>query len=154
MASIKELMETASCGYKCGDLPSCAPLSAGYVPFQRNNPPQYSNTEALTKGTLFPGLDLPFMNKANKSNPYAGTPLGDLMALDFVLKELNLYLDTHPDDAEAFELFKKITELRDAGMKKYIKIYGPVKVEDTTLFDEYNWLRDPWPWDYKEESEG
>ena len=31
-----------------------------YVPFQQNNPQKYAQTEALSNGTLFPGLNLPF----------------------------------------------------------------------------------------------
>ncbi len=33
------------------------------------------------------------------------------MALDFAVKELNLYLDTHKDDREAFEMFKNYLAL-------------------------------------------
>ena len=50
---------------------------------------------ALARGTLFPGLDLPFMNLVNKPADLS-TPLCELMAMDFVIRELNLYLDTHP----------------------------------------------------------
>ena len=87
------------CSDNQGTLPSCAPLAAGFVPYQQDNPATYESCDGLTRGTLFPGLDLPLFNMPNKSNPYAGTPLGELMALDFAVKELNLYLDTHKDDS-------------------------------------------------------
>ena len=80
------------CSYKEGTLPSCAPLGVGFIPFQQENPPMYKVNEALTKGTLFPGLDLPWFNVSNTSNPYEGTPLGELMALSFAIKELNCTL--------------------------------------------------------------
>ena len=98
------------CNYKSGMLPQCAPLASGHVPPQHEAKPCYGAHEALTRGTLFPGLDLPFMNKVNKSHPYAGTPLGELMALDFVVKELNLYLDTHKNDRQAFEMMCKMRQ--------------------------------------------
>lgn len=142
--------EMGSCDYKEGSLPSCAPLAVPYVPFQCSNPPKYGSNEALTRGTLFPGLDLPFMNTPNKTNPYAGTPLGDLMALDFMIKELNLYLDTHPDDTEAFEMLQSVIALSKEGQKKFTKLYGPITLKDLEYSDKYNWLKDPWPWEYSE----
>ncbi|MCL2409271.1 MAG: spore coat associated protein CotJA [Oscillospiraceae bacterium] len=59
--------ETEECGYKKGELPPCAPLAAAFVPFQQKDPPKYAAADALTHGTLFPGLDLPFMNIANNT---------------------------------------------------------------------------------------
>ena len=44
-----------------GYLPQNAPLANPYVPFQDNNPKQYTAKKGLIRGTLFPGLDLPFM---------------------------------------------------------------------------------------------
>lgn len=144
----------SGCNYKNGTLRSCAPLATSYVPAQQTNPPKYGSAEALSRGTLFPGLDLPFMNIANKSNPYAGTPLGDLMSLDFVVKELNLYLDTHPNDKEVFEMMKECIALLEEGRKKYVKMYGPLRLSDLQYSDHYNWLHDPWPWDYRSERKG
>ena len=84
-------------GYRYGSLPARAPLAAAYVPMQESAIPAYETNEALSKGTLFPGLDLPFMNMVN--NGVKATPLTELMAIDFVTDELELYLDTHSDDA-------------------------------------------------------
>ena len=41
------------------------------------------------------------------------------MHLDFVIRELNLYLDTHPDDREAFETLQKCIRMRAEGHKRY-----------------------------------
>jgi spore coat protein JB len=144
----------AACDYKTGDLPPCAPLAAGYVPLQQKNAPRYVSNDALTRGTLFPGLDLPFMNIANKSNPYAGTPLGDLMALDFVTHELNLYLDTHRDDAEAFSVMKGLIALKNEGRERFVKQYGPVDMDDLASAAGFDWARAPWPWEYTERTGG
>ena len=138
------------CGYKCGDLPECSPLALAVMPVQAEHKPYYESADALNRGTLFPGLDLPFKNIINKSNPYAGTPLGELMALDFVVKELNLYLDTHKDDAEAFEMLKTYIELLKKYRNEYVRKYGPLKVEDLEHFDEFVWVCDPWPWELNE----
>lgn len=139
-----------NCGYKCGSLPMCAPLATSWVPPQGMNPPMYEPEEALNRGTLFPGLDLPFRNMINKTNPCAGTPLGELMALTFMAKELQLYLDTHPDDTDAFKALRETLALKREGAERYVKLYGPLKLEDLEMSDKYDWLRGPWPWEYRE----
>lgn len=52
--------------YREGRLPMTAPLANPYVPFQAENPPKYEARKGLVRGTLFPGLDLPFMDMINK----------------------------------------------------------------------------------------
>ena len=118
-----------NCGFQNGTLPSCAPLAMAYVPMQESVKPVYNPAEALSRGTLFPGLDLPFMNMVNTGD-LTGTPLGELMALDFVAHELALYLDTHSDDTEAFEIYKNILSLAKTAHEKYVKLYGPLTKQD------------------------
>lgn len=141
------------CTFKEGALPACAPLGMAYTPMQKNAEEVYDNNTALVRGTLFPGLDLPFMNVVNKGK-LTGTPLGELMALDFVIKELNLYLDTHKDDMEAFKTLQSTIALYDEGKERYVKKYGPITVRDLRYADRFTWLCDPWPWDYTESMEG
>ena len=136
----------STCHFKQGHLPDCAPLATAYTPLQAENSPMYDAGDALSRGTLFPGLDLPFMNMVNKTNPYAGTPLGELMALDFVAKELNLYLDTHPDDKEAFRYLQEILKLYAVGKRTYIERCGPLKVSDLSYSEPFDWFASPWPW--------
>ena len=62
----KPEVKPAVCEVGQGTLPGCAALAFPYIPMQSNNPTRYSRTEALQTGTLFPGLDLPFMNLVNK----------------------------------------------------------------------------------------
>ena len=50
----------AICPDRCGTLPSCAPLATGHVPFQQKGSQRYNQRDALSNGTLFPGLNLPF----------------------------------------------------------------------------------------------
>lgn len=144
-----ELKPTA-CEPGQGALPACAALAFPYIPMQGSNPTRFSRTEALKTGTLFPGLDLPFMNLVNKPADLS-TPLCELMALDFVIRELNLYLDTHPDDREAFDTLQKCIRMRAEGHKRYTEQYGPVTVSDLACADVYDWLNAPWPWQPEEE---
>ena len=137
---------SGSCGNTQGSLPSCAPLALAWTPMQESSYPQYKSAEALAKGTLFPGLDLPFMNISNSADSVTG-PLAELMALNFVLNELGLYLDTHKDDKEALDMFVRYTKLYEEGTAKYVKQYGPITRTDVTT-EGYTWLNDPWPWEY------
>ena len=142
----------SNCSFRDGVLMQCAPLAMAYVPMQQASQPAYEADQALVRGTLFPGLDLPFMNVVNKGS-FSGTPLGDLMALDFVIKELNLYLDTHKNDTDAFQTLKATIALYKEGKDRYVKLYGPLHVMDLDAADSYTWLCDPWPWDYCDETE-
>lgn len=136
------------CDYKYGSLPSCAPLAVALTPAQQGVEPRYSRSDALNRGTLFPGLDLPFMDMVNKSNPYAGTPLGDLMAVQFMVQELKLYLDTHSDDKEAFQLLQETLKLQREAQTKYAELYGPITFSDMELSKSYTWIDSPWPWSF------
>lgn len=145
--------ENKNCGCANGSLPPCAPLAMAYVPMQQCAKPVYSAAEALNRGTLFPGLDLPFMDMVNTGN-LTGTPLGEVMALDFVCHELALYLDTHAADEEAFELYKSALSLADEARARYVELYGPISKRDLLDARSYTWLKNPWPWDYCGKQEG
>ncbi len=136
------------CGYRKGELPPCAPLSVGFVPFQQKNPPKYNLDDALAKGTLFPGLDLPWKGMVNKSHPYAGTPLGELMELRFAIVELNLYLDTHPNDKEALDMLKTLNKMFRDGQERFAKMYDPQMIIDLVYGDEFSWIDNHWPWEF------
>jgi len=136
--------------YKTGSLPHTAPLAVPFVPFQGSNPPQYSPEEALTRGTLFPGLDLPFKNTVNQTNPAAGTATGELMGLTMAVMDLHLYLDTHPNDMETTRIFKHYCELLAQSKKHYVAKFGPLTLADSVVDGHYAWLHSPWPWEYQE----
>ncbi len=132
-------------------LPAVAPLANPYVPFQMENPPKYEPRKALVRGTLFPGLDLPFMGMVNK-NEQPVTPLTELQTLAFAIQELALYLDTHRDDLEALQLYRSFQKMYDQGREKYEKECGPLTHMSYSDGD-YRWLNDPWPWEYAKNRE-
>lgn len=139
---------TSACGAGNGTLPgACAPLAFPYVPMQENNPVRFSRIEALQTGTLFPGLDLPFKAAIQARTKLANTALVELMALDFAIDELGLYLTTHSNDQEALQLYWSYINLAKEGREKYQKKYGPLLQTDLTPDQGYAWLKDPWPWD-------
>ncbi len=135
-----------------GSLPNPAPLAMAYVPMQASVSPSYEAGESLSRGTLFPGLDLPFMNLINDELP--ATPLTELMAIDFVADELELYLDTHPEDGEAFALYQTMLALQQEARERYVRTCGPIRQSDMLSAERYTWLDSPWPWEYRAGKEG
>lgn len=136
-----------SCPDHSGTLPSCAGLAVPYVPFQQNRPQKYSQTEALSNGTLFPGLNLPF-HLAVEGSTLPNTPLAELQALEFVVLELGIYLDTHQDDAEAFKLYQQYAAMEKAAKAAYEDKFGPITKSAAATGTSYQWLNDPWPWNF------
>ena len=138
------------CGDGQGTLSPCAPLAVPFVPFQQRGSQKYDQAEALANGTLFPGLNLPFHLKAQPSTPPEGAA-AELQALQFVVTELGLYLDTHQDDQEAIQLFQQYTRLAQEGKRRYEAMYGPLTQCGAIRDGMYTWLNDPWPWEYHKE---
>lgn len=150
MYSKTNMPKSGACDDASGMLPECAPLAVPYVPFQQNNPKRYSQQEALTNGTLFPGLNLPFRVKSETREALGG-PLAELQALEFVLLELALYLDTHPDDSEAFALYQQYADLERQARSSYEAANGPLTHSAVAQSSDWNaWLKNPWPWNQME----
>lgn len=134
-----------------GRLPSYAPLANPFVPFQMEDPPKYEPRKALVRGTLFPGLDLPFMGMVNK-NEKPVTPLTELQTMAFMIQELALYLDTHRDDTEALSVYRSFQKMYEDARKAYENEFGPL-THHSHMEGEYRWLDDPWPWEYAKNRE-
>ena len=139
----------SNCPDRCVTMPACAPLAVPYVPFQQDAPQKYSQSDALSNGTLFPGLNLPFHLKVDGSTLPA-TPLAELQALEFVVLELGIYLDTHPEDEEAFQLYRQYVAMERSAKATYEDANGPLMKDSTANYESYRWLRDPWPWNFQQ----
>ena len=131
----------------CGNLPATAPLANPYVPFQMENPAKYDPRKGLIRGTMFPGLDLPFQGKVNTKELNI-TPMTELQALAFAVQELALYLDTHRCDREALEIYRTYQQMYQQCREQYETKYGPLNHKMAGHSEDYRWLDDPWPWEY------
>lgn len=71
----------------------------------------------------------------------------ELQAYDFVLVELTLYLDTHPNDGEAINQFNYFAQQRRKLAKQVESIYGPL-LQFGHSYSGYpwDWNEVPWPW--------
>ena len=127
----------AACREMDGSLPGgCGQLGIPALAMQRENAQRTDPRDALLQGTQFPRSRFPQVNEA----------LLELMALDFAIDELGLYLTTHPNDQQALELYWSYIRLGRAGRAKYEETNGPLLQTDITE-GGFRWLDDPWPWD-------
>lgn len=73
--------------------------------------------------------------------------LFDLQAIDFVLVELTLYLDTHPSDAIALQQYNENTKIRQQMAANFEMRYGPLTSYGRAYSpNEWKWVCPPWPW--------
>ncbi len=105
--------------------------------------------EGFLRGNLMKDEYVPYKNltyfKLKPENEREALLL-KLMANTFAIIDLNLYLDLHPEDLNAFDLFKKYEKEKQEVENVYIEKYGPVLVTETTG-STFNWIDNPWPWD-------
>ena len=133
--------------FREGHLPTNAPLANAFIPFQTSNPPRYEARKGMVRGTMFPGLDLPFLGMVNQHEKPI-TPLTELQALNFAIQDLALYLDTHRDDKEALEVYREYQKMYDRCQEEFRKKHGPLNHMRYSSAEDYDWLDDPWPWEY------
>ncbi|WP_124727987.1 spore coat protein CotJB [Staphylospora marina] len=71
-----------------------------------------------------------------------------LQEVDFALVELTLYLDTHPHDQEAFDLYKRYAKKSHKIREIYESRYGPLLQYGLgRQGSRYRWHKGPWPWE-------
>lgn len=72
--------------------------------------------------------------------------LKEIMALDFMAIELNLYLNTHPCDQKALMIFVNTAQRARLLRDNYENMYGPLTAGASNSFP-WPWIESPWPWE-------
>jgi spore coat protein JB len=73
--------------------------------------------------------------------------LYDLQAVDFVLVELTLYLDTHPDDLGSIQQYNQFAQKRMHLAKQFELEFGPLMPFGHSYTKQpWQWVEAPWPW--------
>lgn len=73
--------------------------------------------------------------------------LKELQSFDFVLVELTLYLDTHPNDVQAITQFNQFAQKRQELACEYEAEYGPLlQFGHSYSRNPWDWSDSPWPW--------
>jgi spore coat protein JB len=71
-----------------------------------------------------------------------------IMELQFITLELNLFLDTHPNDERALCDFKAASDALMAAIHEFERAFHPLLNYGLGhVADGWNWICDPWPWE-------
>jgi spore coat protein JB len=69
--------------------------------------------------------------------------------VSFVITDMLLYLDTHPDEQQALDFIKDHIVMRNNALKIYSRLYGPLTIDtaDDNASNSWEWVNTPWPWE-------
>ncbi|WP_027365315.1 spore coat protein CotJB [Desulfotruncus alcoholivorax] len=75
----------------------------------------------------------------------------EIQQLSFIEVELNLYLDTHPEDQQALAMYNSTHQNLMQCVRKYESIYGPLVNFGYSpgMQNYWKWVDSPWPWEIK-----
>ncbi len=66
----------------------------------------------------------------------------------FGINDINLFLDTHPENKDAIKLYQQYRKIRDDAISKLTENYGPLTPYDSEDTASWTWIETPWPWQY------
>lgn len=67
--------------------------------------------------------------------------------VSFAVTDILLFLDTHPDDADAIAYFNYYNAERQKALDLYASQYTPLTVDTISECNHWYWVTDPWPWE-------
>ncbi len=73
--------------------------------------------------------------------------LKEVMAADFTVTDLLLYLDTHPCDQNAIAIYNNSVRRSLMLRHEYERMYGPIIAQLTPGRYPWQWIESPWPWE-------
>lgn len=73
--------------------------------------------------------------------------LKEVMASDFTIIDLHLYLNTHPNDQKALALYNSNVQRSRMLRARYESLYGPLSAHMSTSSYPWQWIQGPWPWE-------
>lgn len=73
--------------------------------------------------------------------------LNDILLTSFCIKELVLFLDTHPEDTKCLSCYHEKCALYCKLTEKYTSLYGPINSRDVNNENYFCWVNNPWPWE-------
>lgn len=119
--------------------------------FQKNqlrefsdNPTFSSASEGFMRGNMFADTYTPYQNyspQVLKANNEQERLFLNLAENEFAAHDLNLYLDLHPQDGNAIDLFNKYRQTSNQLRSEYEQKYGPINLASDSL------AQSPWLWE-------
>lgn len=113
----------------------------------------YGAYAGFIRGNMYPDL----YNQYKISRPFEIEPMNEqaelltyVDAYCFGAHDINLYLDTHPNDKAMIELYNQYRMEYKNALDQYEKQFGPITVDsDAILAFPWAWNNSPWPWENK-----
>ena len=122
--------------------------SPGYLN-ERNQKDFYSENEGFIKGNIQKNIYQPYRGY-NPSLPVVNNDkdrlLLEIQKYCFYLIDLGLYLDVHPNDAEAIKLYNENRSKYFRLVNEYNKNYCPLMAVDSNSTNTYKWVEGSFPW--------
>lgn len=73
-----------------------------------------------------------------------------LASCQFMIMDLKLYLDTHPNDKATVAKLKEYQEKLEPIKQQYEEKYGPLFAANNEA-NKWKWIKSPWPWENEED---
>ena len=73
--------------------------------------------------------------------------LNTVRELAFAAHEINLFLDSHPNNRMALRYFRKYCDEMKKAVAAFEESYGPLTANANTSCEEWAWVKRPWPWE-------
>lgn len=70
--------------------------------------------------------------------------------LSFVLVDVALYLDTHPNCERALCFYHKYNALYKQAAEEYESAFGPITPASVRSTVTWTWIEEPWPWEQED----
>lgn len=130
--------------------------NVNYYPYMNNNSNNYqmdmfSPIEGFEKGNIFRSLYKQYKNyQPAKLMPKdeREKKLLEIQNICFAAHELNLYLDTHPDNQSMLALFNDYMRKEEELTREYESMYGPLTVDSIDDNENiFKWVEEKWPWE-------
>ena len=107
--------------------------------------------EGFLRGNMEAGTYIPYKNmnyiKPSLINEKQ-KELYKLQEIAFAAHDINLYLDTHPNDMNAIKLYNEYNKKEKMLNDEYERKYGPIDLSDSEglSMTPWAWIKEPWPW--------
>ncbi|MDD3369497.1 MAG: spore coat protein CotJB [Lachnospiraceae bacterium] len=90
------------------------------------------------------------MNPRKQMTPEQRKLLHDISVLDFVVVEMTLFLDTHPDNKEAMDYISQYIRMKNRASHEYALKYEPLTIDEAAYSvqaRDWCWNDGPMPWE-------
>ncbi|GHU63925.1 hypothetical protein FACS189418_8140 [Clostridia bacterium] len=67
--------------------------------------------------------------------------------VSFVLQDLCLYLDTHPEDCAALDYYQQCLAYKEQLEEIYCSTFGPLTLNHIQNCQVWSWTEEAWPWE-------